>query len=39
MLRFTYIGKAKDLTWKEMYLLWHYGRKIEILEAVDFCWS
>jgi hypothetical protein len=37
--RFVYKGKARDLTFKEMWMLWHFGRKIELLEDVDFCWN
>ena len=29
-------GKIKDLTYKELWLAWHFGRPIELLEAVDF---
>ncbi len=31
-----YIGKAKDMTSKELWLVWNYGRLIALLEAVDF---
>lgn len=30
-------GKIKNLTYKELWLAWHFGRPIEPLEAVDFC--
>ena len=32
-----YIEKVKDMTPKEMWLFWRFGRKIEPLEDVDFC--
>lgn len=35
-MRFTYKGKLKDLTPKELWMLWHFGRKVEALEDVDF---
>ena len=38
-MKFCYFGKVKDLTFKELYLCFYYGRKIEQLEATDFCWS
>jgi len=31
-----YSGKAKDMTYKAIFLAWYYGRLIEPLEAVDF---
>lgn len=31
-----YIGKAKDLTYKELWLLLHFGRPVEPLEETDF---
>lgn len=35
-MRILYIGKAKDMTLKELWLVWRFGRKIEPLESVDF---
>lgn len=32
-----YSGKAKNMTYKELYLAWHYGRPVERLEPCDFC--
>ena len=29
-------GKAKNMTFKELCLAWHFGRPIEPLEAMDF---
>ncbi len=31
-----YSGKVKDMTYKELWLAWYFGRPIELLEAVDF---
>ena len=31
-----YIGKAKNMTFKELWLSWNFGRPVERLEAVDF---
>ncbi len=31
-----YSGKVKDMTRKEIWLAWHFGRPIELLEATDF---
>lgn len=31
-----YIGKAKGLTFKELFLAWYFGRLVEPLEATDF---
>jgi len=31
-----YSGKARDLTFKELFLTWYFGRLIERLEAEDF---
>ncbi len=31
-----YNGKAKDMTFKELWLAWKFGRPIERLESVDF---
>jgi len=36
-VRIAYIGKAKNITLKEIWLFWRFGRKIELLEDVDFC--
>ncbi len=38
-MRFVFIGKAKNLNFKELYLLWHFGRTIEPMESVDFSWN
>lgn len=35
-MRNAYIGKAKNMTPKETWLFWRFGRKIEPLEDVDF---
>ncbi len=35
-MRFVFVGKAKDISLKEIWLQCYYGRKIELLEAVDF---
>lgn len=35
-MRLLYIGKVKDMTLKELWLLWRFGRKIELLEDADF---
>ena len=29
-------GKVKDMTFKELWLSWYFGRLIEPLEAIDF---
>lgn len=29
-------GKVKDLTYKELWLAWYFGRPIELLETGDF---
>jgi len=29
-------GKVKDMTFKELWLAWYFGRPIERLEAIDF---
>ena len=31
-----YSGKAKHMTYKELWLSWYFGRPIEQLESVDF---
>lgn len=31
-----FIGKAKDLTLEELFLLFKFGRKVELLEVGDF---
>ena len=31
-----YISKAKNMTFKELWLMWNFGRPVERLEAVDF---
>jgi len=31
-----YSGKAKDMTFKELWMRWYYGRPVELLETVDF---
>ena len=31
-----YRGKAKHMTFKELWLSWNFGRPVERLEAVDF---
>ena len=31
-----YKGKAKDMTYKELFLAWYFGRLIEPLETTDF---
>lgn len=31
-----YKGKVKNLTYKELWLSWYFGRSIELLEAIDF---
>ncbi len=31
-----YKGKAKNMTLKELWLMWKFGRPIELLEEVDF---
>ncbi len=36
-MRIAYIGKFKDMSLKELWLFWRFGRKIEPLEDVDFC--
>lgn len=35
-MRFVFIGKAKDMTLKEIYFQCYFGRKIEQLEEMDF---
>lgn len=35
-MRLLYIGKAKDMTFNELWMLQHFGRKLEQLEDVDF---
>ncbi len=34
-MRILYIGKTKDMTLKELWLVWKFGRKIETIESVD----
>ena len=34
--RCVFIGKAKDMTLKEIYFQFYFGRKIELLEGRDF---
>ena len=34
--RIIYMGKAKDLNRKELYLSWYYGMKVPPLEESDF---
>ncbi len=31
-----FIGKVKDMTFKELCLTWYFGRPIELLEDIDF---
>ena len=31
-----YIGKAKNMTLKEIWLCWKFGRLVELVEATDF---
>ncbi len=31
-----YIGKARNLTYKELWLIWKFGRPVETLEPIDF---
>ena len=31
-----YNGKAKDMTFKELWMAWNFGRIIPLVEAVDF---
>ncbi len=31
-----FAGKAKNMTFRELWLTWHFGRLIERLESVDF---
>jgi hypothetical protein len=31
-----FIGKVRDLTFRELWLAWNFGRLIERLEAIDF---
>ena len=36
-MRMLYIGKVKDMTYNELWMLWNFGRLAEPLESVDFC--
>ena len=31
-----YSGKAKNLSYKELWMAWNFGRPIELLESIDF---
>ncbi len=35
-MRFAFVGKAKDISLKEIWLQCYFGRKMELLEEVDF---
>ena len=33
---FIFRGKARELTFKTLFMLWYFGRETEPLESVDF---
>lgn len=35
----SYIGKAKDLSLEELFMLFKFGRKVELLEVGDFSFN